>query len=164
MSGNGGNRASRGDGGAARTSVNRDFNNAPISRPATSSTTSRNLNTANRPATGVGSGANRPINDNVNIDRNVNRDVNRNVNRNVNGNFDLDYDYDNRWHPVARGAAFAAGAAITAAAIGSMVYSLPPSCTVTVVNGYSYHQCGSVWYQPQYVGTTVEYVVVEQPQ
>jgi hypothetical protein len=174
MSGSGGSRASRGDGGAARTSVNRDFNNAPINRPSTSSTTARDLNAANRPATGVGSGANRAAGGvssgdragggDVTRDRNTNRNVNRNVNRDVNGNFDLDYDYDNNWHPVARAAAWTAGAAITAAAIGSVVYSLPPSCTVTMVNSYSYHQCGSVWYQPQYVGTSVEYIVVEQPQ
>jgi hypothetical protein len=32
-----------------------------------------------------------------------------------------------------------------------------------VVNGISYQQCGSVWYQPRYAGTSVEYVVVAQP-
>jgi hypothetical protein len=144
-----------------------------MNRPSTGSTTNRGLDAANRPANrpanGVGSGnLDGTINrdGNVNRDRNVNRDVNRDVNRNVNrnGNYDLDYDVDGRWHPVARAAAWTAGATITAAAIGSIAYTLPTSCTVTVVNGLSYHQCGSVWYQPQYVGTSVNYIVVEQPQ
>ena len=53
--------------------------------------------------------------------------------------------------------------AVTAAAIGSIVYSVPPSCVMTNVNGIAYQQCGSTWYQPQYVGSSVQYVVVEQP-
>jgi hypothetical protein len=32
-----------------------------------------------------------------------------------------------------------------------------------VVNGVSYQQCGSSWYQPQYVGSQVTYVVVNPP-
>jgi hypothetical protein len=55
-----------------------------------------------------------------------------------------------------------AGVAITSAVIGSIVYSVPPSC-VTVVNGIAYQQCGSTWYQPHYVGSSVQYVVVNQP-
>jgi hypothetical protein len=47
--------------------------------------------------------------------------------------------------------------------IGSIVYSLPPSCTSVFVNGYTYQQCGSTWYKPQYVGTSVQYVVVTSP-
>jgi hypothetical protein len=97
----------------------------------------------------------------INRNANVNRDINRNVN--VNRNWDLDVDVDDHWHPLATAAAVTAGTAITAAAIGSMVYSLPPSCTVTVVNGVSYQHCGSVWYEPQFVGTQVSYVVVSPP-
>ena len=41
-----------------------------------------------------------------------------------------------------------------------MVYTLPPACQTVVVNGIAYSQCGSVWYQPQYVGTSVQYIVV----
>jgi hypothetical protein len=124
----GGNRLSGGYGGAARTSVNRDFSNTSVNR---------NINNAN-----------------------INRTVN---NVNVNRNYDLDVDVDNNWHPVARAAAWTAGAAITAAAIGSVAYSLPPSCTVVVVGGISYQQCGSTWYEPQFAGTSVSYVVVSPP-
>ena len=136
MSSGGGSRAS-GSGGAARTSVNRDFNSTDLNRNrnVTNSTTTRNVS-----------------------DVNVNRtDVN------VNRNYDLDVDVDRNWHPVATGAAFAAGAAITSAAIGSVVYSLPSSCTVSVVDGVSYQQCGSIWYQPRFYGTSVSYVVVKAP-
>ena len=130
----GGNRLSGGYGGAARTSVNRDFGNTSVDRANVHNT---NIN-------------------NANINRSV--DVNRNYNMNV--------DVDNGWdwgHPVARGAAFAAGAALTSAAIGSVVYSLPPSCSTIVVGGVSYQQCGSTWYEPQFSGTSVNYVVVQEP-
>lgn len=53
--------------------------------------------------------------------------------------------------------------AVTSAAIGSIVHSVPPSCVSTVVNGIAYQQCGSTWYQPQYAGTSVQYVVVDSP-
>ena len=56
--------------------------------------------------------------------------------------------------------AIGATAAITSAVIGSMVYSLPPQCQTVVVNGIGYSNCGGTWYQPQYVGTSVQYVVV----
>jgi hypothetical protein len=126
-----------GRGGAARTSVNRDF-----ARPA-----------------------NRDFNRNVSRDvgRNVSRNVNRDVNRNVNRDWDVDVDVDRDWHPVARAAAWGTAAAVTAAAIGSVVYTLPSSCVVTVVNGISYQQCGGVWYAPQFEGSTVSYVVVSPP-
>jgi hypothetical protein len=53
------------------------------------------------------------------------------------------------------------GSAITAAAIGSRAYALPPNCVGATYGGY-YYQCGSVWYQPQYEGATVSYVVVNR--
>ena len=66
----------------------------------------------------------------------------------------------NAWaHPVATGVAVAT----TAAVVGSIIYSLPPSCTTVSVNGLTYQQCGSTWYRPQYVGTSVQYVVVTSP-
>ncbi len=100
--------------------------------------------------------------------RDVNRDVNRNVNRDVNIDrdidIDVDHDWDNDWdHPFATAAAVTAGVALTSAVIGSMVYSLPPDCVTVVNNGITYRQCGSAWYQPQYAGTTVQYVVVSPP-
>ena len=50
-----------------------------------------------------------------------------------------------------------------AVAVGSIVRSLPPSCSAMVVNGITYQQCGGTWYQPQYMGTQVSYVVVNAP-
>lgn len=101
---------------------------------------------------GGGGGATRTsVNHNVQANRNVNANVNRNVN--------VDVDRHDHYHPVAT----AAAVATTAAVIGSMVYSIPPSCSSMVVNGVSYQQCGSSWYQPQYVGSQVTYVVVNPP-
>jgi hypothetical protein len=31
------------------------------------------------------------------------------------------------------------------------------------MSGVTYQQCGSTWYQPQYSGTTVQYVVINPP-
>ena len=102
------------------------------------------------------------VNVNRNFDRNVN--VNRNFDRNVNVNRNVNVDVDRRgWgccdHPIAAGVAVGA----TAAVIGSVVYSLPSSCTSMIVNGVTYQQCGSTWYQPQYAGSNVTYVVVDPP-
>jgi len=124
-SGNGGNRAPHGGSGAARTSVNRDFDNAQLNQVATASTTNRQL-----------------VHD---------------------GSFDLDVDVDARWHPAAHVATWPASGTSTAAAIGSIAYVLPPSCTMTHVNALSYYLCGLTWYQPQFAGTSVRYVVVAEP-
>jgi Flp pilus assembly protein TadB len=92
--------------------------------------------------------------------RNVSRETN--VNRNTNINVDVDQGgFD---HPWAAAAAVGTAAAVTSAAIGSMVYSVPPSCQTVVVSGVSYSQCGNTWYQPQMVGSAVQYVVVAPPQ
>lgn len=149
---------------AAHTSVHRAAagGGARASRPAA----------ANR-APGGGAGArdfDRTRDVDRNINRNINRDVNRNVNRNINRDIDIDVDIDdhdhwNDWddHPFATAAAVTAGVAITSAVIGSIVYSVPPTCVTTVVNGIAYQQCGSTWYRPQYYGTNVQYVVVASP-
>ena len=42
-------------------------------------------------------------------------------------------------------------------------HTLPPACAVTVLNGITYQNCGGVWYQPQYMDTSVQYVVVNAP-
>ncbi len=124
----------------------------------------------------VNNSGNRAVNNSGNRDvrRNANTNINNthinnnnvNVNRNVNVNVDNDYnhhgyhdDWDDHWHPVATVAAVA----VTAAVIGSIVNSVPPSCSTVIVNGISYSQCGSTWYQPQYAGTTVQYIVVNPP-
>jgi hypothetical protein len=59
----------------------------------------------------------------VNRNVNVNRSANVNVNRHVN----VDVDVDHHRHPVATAAAVTAIAAVTAAVVGSMVSSVPPS-------------------------------------
>ena len=61
------------------------------------------------------------VNRNTNINRNTNVNVNRDVNVNVHG---------------------AATAMVTAAVIGSVVNTIPPSCSMVVVNGITYQQCG----------------------
>jgi hypothetical protein len=94
----------------------------------------------------------------------VNRNVNVNANRNVNVNRDVNVDVDRDYHPVARAATATAAVAVTAAAVGSIVHSLPPSCSAVAVGGVTYQQCGSSWYQPQYSGTQIQYVVVDPPQ
>jgi hypothetical protein len=118
-----------------------------------------------------GAGANRA--GNVNANRNVNVNQNVAANRNVYVNRDVDVHghggyygggYGCCFHPVAAGAAFAATAALTAVAIGSVVNSLPPSCSSVVVNTVTYQQCGSTWYQPQFSGSSTTYVVVNPPQ
>lgn len=135
-----GGRVSR---GAARTSVN---------------SVNRNVN------------VNRDFNRNVNVDRNVNRNVN--VNRNIDFDRDVDIDVDHRYggwgygccyHPAATAAAVTAAAVTTAAVVGSMVHSLPPSCEGVSVNGFTYQRCGSTWYQPQFSGSSVTYIVVNAP-
>lgn len=127
-----------------RTSVN---NNANSNRSANvNSNKTANVN-ANRNA-------------NVNSNKNVNVNSNRNVNVNSNRNVNVDVDVDRRHHPVGTAVAVGATVAVTAAVIGSMTPTLPPACTVVLVNGLSYQQCGSTWYQPQYVGSSVQYVVV----
>jgi hypothetical protein len=82
------------------------------------------------------------------------------------GDVNIDRDWDDRYsgccyyrRPVARAAAVAA----TAAAVGSVVYSVPSGCSTTEVNGTTYVQCGSTWYRPEYNGTTTTYVVVSAP-
>lgn len=114
----------------------------------------------------VNASANRNVNANVNTNVNRNTNVNVNANRNVNVvnvNNGGRYGYDDHYHPVATAAAVTAGVAVTAAAIGSITRSLPPACTATVVNGITYQNCGGAWYQPQYAGSQVTYVVVNPP-
>jgi hypothetical protein len=122
----------------------------------------------------VNAGANRNVDRNANVNKRTDVDVNKrtnvNVDRRTNVNIDrdrdididvdVDHDWDDHHNPVLTGMAIGATAAITSAVIGSIVYTLPPACSTVVVNGIAYSQCGTVWYQPQYVGTSVQYVVV----
>ena len=70
---------------------------------------------------------------------------------------DIDSDVDHDYQPVAR------PAAPVPAEIGSVVHRPPPACQAVVVEEMTYQQCGSVWYQPHYVGSQINYVVVDPP-
>ena len=132
----------------ARTSVNRSFSGASVNRSVSNVNVNRNVS-------------------NVNVNRSVS---NVNVNRNV--NIDRDIDVDHRYggwgdgccyHPAATAAAVTAAAVTTAAVVGSVVRTLPPSCGAVSISGITYQRCGSTWYQPQFAGTTINYVVVNPP-
>ena len=62
----------------------------------------------------------------------------------------------------AANAAAAAAAAQQAAAglpIGTMVPSLPPGCTSTVIGGVNYFHCGGVYYRAGFQGNNIVYIV-----
>jgi hypothetical protein len=67
------------------------------------------------------------------------------------------------YHPVARAAVVGTAAVATAVAVGTVVHSIPPSCTSVVVGNVAYQQCGATYYQPRYSGSQVTYVVVNPP-
>ena len=67
------------------------------------------------------------------------------------------------YRPVARAAVVTGAAVATAVVVGSVVRSIPPSCTSVVVGNVAYQQCGNTWYQPRYAGSGVTYVVVNPP-
>ena len=83
---------------------------------------------------------------NVNVDRNVNVNVDRG-------------GWDNVTRPVAAAAVVGGAIAVTAAAVGSMVYAVPPGGVPVNYGGMVYQQCGGTWYQPQ--GS--QFVVVNPP-
>jgi hypothetical protein len=67
------------------------------------------------------------------------------------------------YRPVTRTAVVAGAPVGAAVAVGTVVRSLPPSCTARVVGNVAYQQCGGAWYRPAYAGTTVSYTVVAPP-
>mgnify|MGYP007043344106 CR=1 FL=1 len=106
----------------------------------------------------------------VNVNRHVNvkhtnkKNVNVNVKRNVNVHRDVHTDWDRyHYHPVERGVAVGTAAAVTAAAIGAVVYSLPSGCGYRMVHGVRYYECGGTWYEQRYAGSQLTYVVVPAP-
>ncbi len=99
-----------------------------------------------------------------NVNVNAKKNVNVNVKRNVNVHRDIHNDWDRyHYHPVATGVAVGAAAAVTAAAIGSVVYALPSGCGYQSVHGVRYYQCGGDWYEQRYSGSQLTYVVVPSP-
>ncbi len=137
---------------------------ALLSATALDASADKNRQVKNNTRTSVNKNTNTNRNTNINNNTNVNRNTNVNVDRDVNVNtrrdVDIDVDVDRGWNPVATVAAVA----VTAAVIGSVVNTLPPSgCYPVQIGPTLYQQCGSYWYQPQYYGTTVQYVVVNPP-
>jgi hypothetical protein len=113
----------------------------------------------------------RDVNRSANVNRNVNRDVNVDRSRHIDVDRDIDIDrdidvdrdgccYHGGWGTAA---AVATTAAVTAAVVGSVVHTLPASCSTVVVDGFAYQQCGSAWYQPTMSGGSTTYVVVNPP-
>ena len=95
------------------------------------------------------------------VNKNVN--VNRNVNVSSHQHVDIDVDVDRRRHPVGTAVAVGATVAVTSAVVGSIVRSVPPGCVPVQVGAVVYQQCGATWYQPEYAGSAVQYVVVTPP-
>ena len=111
-------------------------------------------------------------NTNVNVNKNTNVSVNKNVNVNTNQNVNVNVNKNVYVHSSSsyyggsccyNPAPVAVAVVATAIVVGTRVNTLPPSCTVVHVNGLTYQQCGSTWYQPQFVGTSTTYVVVTAP-
>jgi hypothetical protein len=167
----GGGGASRGSGGGggghggrtAQSSVS-GGNRSASSASRSGNTANRSGNTSNRNSGNVNSG-----NRNTNVN-NSSRTTNVGSNNNVNiDRGDVNIDVDGGYgccrngvrYPVAAGMAIGAVAGMTAAAIGSYYYALPPSGCVTVVRaGANYYQCGAAWYQQSMNGDQVVYVSV----
>lgn len=98
------------------------------------------------------------------VNKNVNVNSNKNVNVNSSRHVDVDVDVDRRgYHPVGTAVAVGATVAVTSAIVGSMVRTLPPACVPVQVGNVIFQQCGGVYYQPQYVGSNVQYIVVNAP-
>ena len=95
--------------------------------------------------------------------RNVNIQNNRDVDIDVDGHGR--YGYDDHYHPIATAAAVTATVAVTAAVVGAIMTpaQMPTSCVQVLRYNTTYMQCGSTWYQPQYQGSDVTYIVVEAP-
>ncbi|QLG93401.1 hypothetical protein HZF02_16165 [Pseudomonas yamanorum] len=69
---------------------------------------------------------------------------------------------DDWYHPWATAAVIGATTA-TVLAIGTRVTTVPVNCVSVIANGVAYQHCGPTWYQPQYVGSSVQYIVVTAP-
>lgn len=167
--GGGGARAGGGGGRMAHSSISGASRS--MARPSTGSASAGNragtgnVNAGNRANTGNVNAGNRANTGNVNTGNRVNTG-NVNIGNDVNIDIDGGYGYHGGgyhggyYHPVAAGVVIGAMAVTTAAVLGSYYYALPPSCTVVVRSGVSYHYCGSVYYQQTWSGNDPVYVVV----
>lgn len=126
--------------------------------------TSNRVNSGNRVNAGNNVGNRTYVNNsNRNVNRNVNIDNHRDVDIDVDGHGR--YGYDDHYHPIATAAAVTATVAVTAAVVGSIFTpaQMPSECVQVIRYNVAYMQCGSTWYQPQYQGSDVTYVVVNAP-
>lgn len=98
-----------------------------------------------------------------NSQNNINIDNHRDVDIDVDGRGH--YGYDDHYHPIATAAAVTATVAVTSAVVGAIIRpaQLPSSCVQVIRFDVTYMQCGSTWYQPQYQGSDITYVVVNAP-
>lgn len=162
--------------GHARASVNRApppsaqraqrINTGNTAQRATNVNAGNRANTGNRVNSGNRANTGNTVGNRTNINnstRNVNIDNSRDVDIDVDGRGR--YGYDDHYHPIATAAAVTATVAVTAAVVGSIFTpaQLPPSCVQVIQYNTAYMQCGSTWYQPQYQGSDVTYVVVNAP-
>jgi len=67
------------------------------------------------------------------------------------------------WHHPWAAAAVVGATTATILAIGTQVSAVPAECVSVVANGVAYQHCGPTWYQPRYVGSSVQYIVVAAP-
>lgn len=131
-----------------------------------------NVNAGNRAHAGNRVNSGNRVNAGNNVgNRNYVNNSTRNVNVNNHRDVDIDvdghgrYGYDDHYHPIATAAAVTATVAVTAAVVGSIMTpaQMPSSCAQVIRYNVAYMQCGSTWYQPQYQGSDVTYVVVNAP-
>jgi len=167
---------------SARASVNQPSRNAGgASGQNAGANRGANANAGGNRNANSGANANRNANANANANRNVNANSNTNVNRNVNVNQNVNVNRDVNVNTsrnyygggyggaccynsgVGTAAAITAAAVGTAMVVGSIVNSLPPSCTAVAANGVTYQKCGSTYYQPQFSGGNATYVIVNPP-
>ncbi|MDD1017123.1 hypothetical protein [Pseudomonas rubra] len=118
--------------------------------------------------------ANRQVNSNRQVNAGNRANINngtRNVNIDNHRDVDIDVDgggrwgYDDDYHPIATAAAVTATVVATSAVVGAIFRpaQLPPDCVQVMRYNTPYLQCGSTWFQPQYQGSNVTYVVVNAP-
>ena len=113
---------------------------------------------ANRSAAGANRSSSSSSDRSRDVERSSSREVSRETDIEIDGDYDIDDGFD---HPWAAAATIGAMASMTAAAVGSMYYSVPPDCVVVMQGGVQYHQCGSVYYEERYEGDQVVYVAVQ---
>jgi hypothetical protein len=154
------------DRGQARASVNR----APAAHAQRASRPDMNRNTQRAHQANAGNRVNSAHNNRVGNRTRVNNSQN-NINIDNHRDVDIDVDgrghwgYDDHYHPIATAAAVTATVAVTSAVVGAIIRpaQLPSSCVQVIRFDVTYMQCGSTWYQPQYQGSDITYVVVNAP-